>query len=208
MARADINEKFVEHLNELLSIENATLVHLQDRIRETPIEDVRKRYGSHLDETTGHQHRLQQVIRNLGGTPTESKGHLPGLIPSATALAAKTVKDTVREAIKSAKDIASGGTDIEVGKLTSEEIELLKTKNDMIIEDAEVISYKLLIRTAERLGIRDDVLAPLKQTLSEEEQMAQWLMDRAPSILDYHWTKIEASLRQSDAPSKSSADTA
>jgi ferritin-like metal-binding protein YciE len=187
-------EKFVEHLNELLSIENAAQVHLQDRIRETPMEDVRKRFGSHLEETNEHQNRLQQVIRNLGGTPTESKGHLPSLIPSTISLAAKTVKDTVRETVRSAKDVATGAGDIDIGKLTSEEMELMKTRNDMIIEDAEVIFYTLIIKTAERLGIQEDAISPLRQTLQEEERMAKWLMDSSPSILDYHWSKIEASL--------------
>jgi ferritin-like metal-binding protein YciE len=193
------DEKFVEHLNELLSIENTTQVHLQDRIRETPIEDMRKRFGNHLDETTEHQRRLQQAIKLLGGTPTESKGHLPSLIPSTTTLAAKTVKDTVRETVKSVTEAATGrGGMTDVGKLTSEEVELLKTKNDMIIEDAEVISYRWILKTAERLGIRDDAVSPLKQTLQEEERMSQWLTDNSPLILDYHWSKIEASLGKSE----------
>jgi ferritin-like metal-binding protein YciE len=202
------DEKFVEHLNELLSIENAAQVHLQDRIREMPLEDMRKRFGSHLDETNEHQRRLQQAIKLLGGTPTESKGHLPSLIPSATTLAAKTVKDTVRETVKSVTEAATGGGETDIGKLTSEEIELLKTKNDMIVEDAEVISYRWIIKTAERLGIRDDAVSPLKQTLQEEERMAQWLADNSASILDYHWSKIEASLGKGEVSRKSSADTA
>lgn len=60
----------------------------------------------------------------------------------------------------------------------------------MIIEDAEVVSYKMMIKTAEWFGIKDDaIISPLKQTLREEERMAQWLMDNSPSILDYHWSK-------------------
>jgi ferritin-like metal-binding protein YciE len=190
----NLNEKFTEHLNELLSIENAAQVHLQDRIRETPMEDVRKRLGSHLEETNEHQRRLQQIIRNLGGTPTESKGHLPNLTPSLSTLATKTVKDTVKETVKSITEAATGDSSSDES-LPSEEMELMKTKNDMLVEDAEVLSYKLMIKTAERFGMKDDaIISPLKQTLQEEERMAQWLIDNSPSILDYHWSKIEASL--------------
>jgi len=78
--------------------------------------------------------------------------------------------------------------DVDSSKLRSEEMELLRTKNDMIIEDAEVISYILMIKTAEQLGMRDDasIISPLKQTLQEEERMAKWLMDNSESIFDYH----------------------
>jgi len=84
--------------------------------------------------------------------------------------------------------------DVDSSKLRSEEMELMRTKNDMIIEDAEVISYILMIKTAEQLGMRDDaadIISPLKQTLQEEERMAKWPMDNSDSILDYHWSRIK-----------------
>jgi ferritin-like metal-binding protein YciE len=197
--KRSVNEKFVEHLNEMLSMENAAEVHLQDRIRETPIEELRKQLGSHLDETKEHQRRLQQLITNRGSDPTDSKAHLPSFAPAATTLAAKTVKDTVTDTIKSvAGTVTGGGSSDNEGaggstSLTSQEMELMKAKNDMIKEDAEVISYKLMIKTAERLGLQD-AIPPLRQTLQEEERMAGWLMDNSSLILDYHWSKIEAAL--------------
>ncbi len=193
----DLKEKFVDHLNELLSVENAAVDHLQDRIREVPIEDLRKQLGIHLDETKEHQHRIQQIITSLGGEPTDSKGNLPNLTPATTSLAAKTVKDTLKDTIKSVTDTATGGSgsDKDTGTLRSEEMELLKSKNDIIKEDAEIISYKLMIKTAEQLGMQDtSIISPLKQTLQEEERMAQWLMDHSPSVLDYHWSRIKSAL--------------
>jgi ferritin-like metal-binding protein YciE len=198
--KRNVNEKFVEHLNELLSMENAAEAHLQDRIRETPIEGLRKQLGIHLDETKEHQRRLQQLITNRGGNPTDSKAHLPSFAPAATTLAAKTVKDTVTDTIKSVADTVSGDSSSSGGgagggstSLTSQEMELMKTKNDMIKEHAEVISYRLMIKTAERLGFQD-AIPPLRQTLQEEERMEGWFMDNSTLILDYHWSKIEAAL--------------
>jgi ferritin-like metal-binding protein YciE len=160
-----------------------------------PIDDLRKQLGNHLEETKEHQRRLQQVITSLGGEPTDSKGHLPDLMPATTALAAKTVKDTVKDTIKSVTDAATGGSSSDTGKLRSQEMELMKSKNDIIKEDSEVISYKLMIKTAEQLGMQDAaIISPLKQTLQEEERMAQWLMDNSPLILDYHWSRIKAAL--------------
>ncbi|AFU60043.1 hypothetical protein DUF892 [Candidatus Nitrososphaera gargensis Ga9.2] len=118
-------KEILDAISSKIKAENAATERLQNRIRETPIEDVRKRLANHLDETYEHQRRLQQLIRNLSGTPTDSKGHLPSLVPPATSLTAKTVKDTVRETVKEAA--TGGGTDTG-SRLTFEEMELMKTK--------------------------------------------------------------------------------
>jgi hypothetical protein len=38
----DENNKFIEHLNEVLSAENAAIERLERRIQETPIQDSKK----------------------------------------------------------------------------------------------------------------------------------------------------------------------
>ena len=123
---------------------------------------------------------------------------MPKLTPACTSLAAKTVKDTVKDAIKSVTEAATGSRDADSSKATSEESELMKAKNDIMIEDAQIISCKLMIKTAELLGKQggnDAIMSTLKQTLQEEDRMSEWLMDNSSSILGYHWSKIEAMIR-------------
>jgi ferritin-like metal-binding protein YciE len=68
-----------------------------------------------------------------------------------------------------------------------------KIKEDLIIEKAGVISYKILLRLAEQANIQD-AIDTLKQNLEEEEFMSDWITDNASAMIDELWPKIESSL--------------
>ena len=70
-----------------------------------------------------------------------------------------------------------------------EEMELMRTKQDLIIEKAEIVAYDMLIQIAQRSNL-EDAIPVLKQTLEEEEAMADWIKTNTPVILDQLWTKI------------------
>ena len=174
---SELTSKVVEHLNEMLSAENAAIDRIESRIDQTPMESAKQRLKQHLEETRGHQDRLQQLISRLGGQPTDSKADLPILKPPSTSMIKKTVKDTVKS--------MTGGSDNPM----PEEMELMRTKQDLIIENAEIVAYDMLIQICQRSSL-DDAIPTLKQNLSEEESMANWIKTNTPTMLDQLWPKI------------------
>ncbi len=180
----EIKDKLVEHLNEMLSAENAAIDRLDSRIQECLLPEGKQQLQHHQDETQTHQERLRQIITDLGGSPTDSKADLPTLRLPTGMLAKKTLTDM-------AKSITGGG-----GEDTNpmpEELELMRTKEDYGIEHLEIISYRTLIRLCERLGI-SNAIPPLQQSLQEEQSMAKWIETNIPMTFDKIWPRIEAAL--------------
>src|ERR687886_1000787 len=169
-----LNSKLVEHFNEMLSAENAGIDYLQARIDQTPILAAKQRMEQHLAEARAQQDRLRQLISRLGGEPTDSKADLPILKPPTTSMIKKTVKDTVKS--------MTGGTDNPI----AEEMELMNAKQDLIIENAEIVAYEMLIQICQRSNL-GDAIPILKQNLSEEESMANWIKTNPPVMLDQLW---------------------
>jgi phage shock protein A len=130
---SSLNSKLAEHFNEMLSAENAGIDYLQTRIDQTALQPAKQRMQQHLGEARDHQDRLRQLISRLGGKPTESKADLPILKPPTTSMVKKTLKNTVKS--------MTGATDDPM----PEEMELMRTKQDLIIENAEVVAYNMLI---------------------------------------------------------------
>ena len=125
----EIKDKVVEHLDEMLSAENAAVDRLDSRIQECLLAEGKQQLQHHQDETRQHQERLRQIIADLGGSPTDSKADLPTLRLPTGMLAKKTLTDM-------AKSITGGG-----GRDTNpmrEELELMHTKEDYGIEHVEI----------------------------------------------------------------------
>lgn len=140
----EIKDKLLEHLNEMLSAENAAVDRLDSRIQECLLPEGKEQLQRHQNETRGHQERLRQIITDLGGSPTDSKADLPTLRLPTGMLAKKTLTDM-------AKSITGGG-----GGDTNpmpEELELMHTKEDYGIEHVEIIAYRTLIQLCERLTL-------------------------------------------------------
>jgi ferritin-like metal-binding protein YciE len=164
------SEKITLYLNEALSMENAAVERLKLRIKQTKIESVKQRLQLHLEETREQQNRLKQLISDVGGkNPTKDKAQLP--IPWATKTMAKMI-----------------------GRMmTSAELELKETKEDAVIENAEIVLYDMLMHLVERMGITN-AISVLNQSLSEEKAMAEWIRTNAPDVLMQLWPEIEASI--------------
>jgi ferritin-like metal-binding protein YciE len=180
----EIKDKIVEYLNEMLSAENAAVDRLDSRIQECLLPEGKQQLQHHQDETRHHQERLRQIITGIGGSPTDSKADLPTLRLPTGMLAKKTLTDM-------AKSITGGG-----GGDTNplpEELELMRTKEDYGIEHVEIIAYRTLIQLCERLGV-SNAIPLLKQSMQEEESMANWIETNLPTTLDKIWPRIEAAL--------------
>jgi ferritin-like metal-binding protein YciE len=74
----------VENLNEALSAENASVDRIISRIDQTPIQELNRRLKQHLEETYLQKSRLQRIITELGGKPTDAKADLSRSGLSAT----------------------------------------------------------------------------------------------------------------------------
>jgi ferritin-like metal-binding protein YciE len=182
----ELNSKLVEYFDEALAIENAAIDRIQSRIEECPIQQGKQRLQQHLEETRGQQNRLRDIITKYGGNPTESKADLSTPKPPTTQLMKKTLKDTVKS--------VTGKADNPL----PEEMELIRTKEDAILEHAEIIGYKMLIQLSQRANAQD-AIPILKQNLQEEESMANWIMDNTPMMLDQLWPKIQSAVTSSSS---------
>ena len=156
-----------------MAIENAAIQRLQSRIKQTKIENLKQRLQLHLEETRGQQHRLKQLILDLGNgrksAATKDKAQLPILVPP-----------------KSLSKIS--------GKMmTSAELELKAAKEDAVVENAEIILYDILTHLAERMNAAN-AIAVLTQSLSEERSMADWIKTNTPDMVAQLWPEIEASI--------------
>ena len=157
-------------MNEILSAENAAVDRLQTRIQETPIQDAKQRLQQHLQETRGQQGRLAKLITDYRGSPTKSEADLPILKPPAPSMMKDTIKNTV-------KSITTGAENP-----TSEEMEIRNIK-DAIVENAEIIAYKMCSQLADKMNAQD-AISVFQQNTEEEVSMFNWIMTNAPSMLN------------------------
>jgi ferritin-like metal-binding protein YciE len=166
-------QKLALHLNEALAIENAAIQRLQSRIKQTKMENVRQRLKSHLEETKKQQDRLKQLISGLGNgqksAATKDKAQLPIPTPPRSL------------------------TNMFGRMMTSAESELIATKEDAIVENAEIILYDMLSHLAERMNAAH-AIATLSESLSEERAMADWIRTNTPDMVAELWPEIEASI--------------
>jgi ferritin-like metal-binding protein YciE len=166
-------QKLTLHLNEALALENAAIQRLQSRIKQTRMENVRQRLQAHLEETKRQQDRLKQLISDLGNgqknAATKDKVQLPIPTPPKSL------------------------TNIFGRMMTSAEYELKATKEDAIVENAEIILYDMLTHLAERMNAVN-AIAILSESLSEEKAMADWIRTNTPDMVAELWPEIEASI--------------
>ena len=175
-----ITNKFILELNEALALENAVIERLQTRIEEISIPEAKTQMQHHLQESLQHQKRLQQIITSMGGEPIQLKLRLP--LPSYPDIILKMMNNS----------------------MTREEWELKRVEYDMIIENAEVSCYLMLIEKAQIAG--GDFLnsvGPLSLNLKDEQNMVDWIKASSPEMLAKLWPKIQSSVASPDPSSPS-----
>jgi adenylate cyclase len=178
----------VERLNEVLSIENASVDRITSRISQTPIQELNRRLKQHLEETHLQKSRLQRIITELGGNPTNAKADLSRLAQPATIIMKK----------RSIKTAESKKEDNVRDNSMPEEDELVRIKQDRIIEFNELEDYESLIHTMQTMDMpqQHEITLLLEQSVQEEESMAYWYKIHEPLVIDKLWPKmIHASIR-------------
>jgi ferritin-like metal-binding protein YciE len=154
---------FIVYLNEILSIENAVIERLHRRKQETSLRNLQNSLQDQLQEEKEQQNRLENLIADYGGKPTDSKADLPSL---------NSLTDATRAAMKKKKDNALNSQaethDSKNDCMTSQEIEILNTKEDVLLKNAEILAYKKVLKVAEKMTDKDAINI-LKQNLQEKE---------------------------------------
>jgi ferritin-like metal-binding protein YciE len=173
-----MKQKLVQYFNEALAMENAAVDRNQTRMSETPIPLVKQQLQYHLEQTFVQQDRLRTIITNLGGSPTSAKAALPMMLPTDMDTLSNTVKETAKSLVSSkSKDRVDA------------EHELIQTKQDAIIENAEIVTYKMLMEISQKVGLLE-ALPLLQQTLLEETAMENFIVSTTPMALTMLWPEL------------------
>ena len=197
------NQKIVQYLNDALAMENASEERIQSRLEETIVDDTRVQLQDHLEETRNQKDRLKQIITSHGGEPTDAKAELPTLKPNTidlvrddTTSSSSTAKSTNNNR-GSSTDLRHDSSIKSIVKETDNvrlaaERELIQTERDAIIENAEIVKYKILVEIAKKVGAMD-AIPVIDENLKEEAKMANWLIANTPKMLRRLWAQIEVS---------------
>jgi class 3 adenylate cyclase len=172
-----------------LSIENASVDRITSRISQTPIQELNRRLKQHLEETYLQKSRLQRIIAELGGKPTYAKADLSRLAQPATIIIKKR---TIKTAESKKEDNVRYNS-------MPEEDELVRIKQDRIIEFNELKDYESLIQIMQKMDTpqQHENTLLLEQSVQEEESMAYWYKIHEPLVIDKLWPKmIHASIRR------------
>jgi ferritin-like metal-binding protein YciE len=162
-----MNQKFILQLNAALAMENAGIERLQTRITEVSLPDAKQRLEHHLQESLEHQKILQQLVSNIGCQPTQEKLGLP--LPSYPSSMKEMIDKT----------------------MTKYEYELKRAEEDLIVENAEVCVYLMLIQQCQIAGgVYLNAIAPLSKNMKDEQEQADWLKTHSPTMLTQLWPKI------------------
>ena len=172
----DENNKFIDHLNELLSIENAVIKRLERRILETLIKDSKNLLQQHLKEEKEQQRRLMDLISSYGKKPTDSKADIISLHSLINEARDKMKKENVTKAkdtdiiTKILYKAINDNNNINNTIMTSEESEILNTKEDALIKNNEISSYKKTLKIDEGVMYKD-AISTVRQNLQEKESI-------------------------------------
>jgi adenylate cyclase len=184
--RADLN--LVREINEILSIENAAAVRIASRIDNTPIEALKEILKRHLDVTNIQKIRLQGIIRQFGGKPTDAKADLLSSFVSSSS--------TTTGLTQSENNLPENLKIDEQSKILKrslpEDYEIVQLRQDFEINHDELIAYESLIENMQVMDIshKQENLSLLEKSMKEEELMVYWYKTHTPLILDNIWPKV------------------
>ena len=100
-----------------------------------------------------------------------------------------TMRKNLAKAIES---VTEHNDDEEEVNSMPEEMELMQTKQDFIIEYDELVAYDTLIQIIQRTNLpqQNEITLLLKHSMQEEKSMTYWYKLHTPLILDNLWPKI------------------
>ena len=151
--------KLIVYMNEILSIENAVIKRLHRRMQQTSLPNSRNILQDQLQEEKEQQSRLENLIAYYWGKSTDTIADLPSLNSLTNAMKKKR-----GNALNSQDETLDNKYD----HMTPQEIEILNTKEDALIKNAEIMAYKNVLKVAGKIADKN-VINILKQDLQEKE---------------------------------------
>lgn len=149
-----LRNEFVTGLVNIHAVEKQAMQLMQRQIERTrEYPEVAARLRRHLDETNMQHERLDKLLAQFGTTPS-------------------AFKDFMMQASANMGALMHAAADDEI---------LKNTFANAAFENFEAASYESLIAMAEAAGYQDAV-TPLKQSLQEERDMAQWVHDNVEMV--------------------------
>ena len=179
--------KFIEYLNEILSAENAIVERSRKRIQETQFPESKNILQQQLQEEKNHQSKLKNLISEYDGKPTDSKAKLLSL-NSATGQTIDITDNSPEndKKIKSTLQSLQGDNNDDKNSnhvITVMESEILRTKEDAMIKNAEILGYKMVLKIAEKMNAKDAINI-LKKNLQEKVLTCSKLIASASKMLN------------------------
>lgn len=79
--------------------------------------------------------------------------------------------------------------------MTKQEYELKRAEEDMMVENAEVYVYLMLIQKCQiAVGTYLNAITPLSKNMQDEQEQADWLKTHSPGMLTQLWPKYNLQL--------------
>jgi ferritin-like metal-binding protein YciE len=149
-------DTLIDWLNDAYATEQNQIQVLQSHVKDAEDQPaIRSRLESHLAETRRHAEMVDQCIQDLGGSTSTTKSVM-GKISGMFAGA------------------GTGAADDEMVK---------NCLADYSMEHFEIACYRGLITAAEALG-EGRVADTCRRILRDEEQMAAWLQEQVPTVVE------------------------
>jgi ferritin-like metal-binding protein YciE len=163
MARTG-SETLVQWLNDAHAMEHNLIQVLEHRVQDARIDlDLQTRIQQHLEQTRRHAELVQGCVERLGGKTSSLKAGVADIMGAIQGRSTEPAKDKM---VKNAlADYAS--------------------------EQFEIASYHSLIAAATELGDLETANV-CQQILQDEEDMAQWLLERIPQITHTYLTQLSS----------------
>jgi ferritin-like metal-binding protein YciE len=85
--------------------------------------------------------------------------------------------------------------------MTKQEYELKRAEEDMIVENAEVCCYLMMIQKCQMAGgVYLNAIDPLSQIMKDEQNQADWIKTNSPGMLAQLWPKIQSAVAANAPP--------
>lgn len=158
-------EMLINWLNDAHGMENALIKVLEHQIKDAQnYPQIQTKIEQHLEQTRRHAQLVQGCVEALGGKTSAVKTGLASLFGQMQAISTGAARD-----------------------------EMLKNSlNDYAAECFEVASYTALIEAAKALGDQQ-TMRVCQQILQEEEEMARWLHQNLPTMVQQTLQQVAGS---------------
>jgi ferritin-like metal-binding protein YciE len=165
----NVKNTFIVGVQNAHALEKQAIQLLERQVeRITNYPEMRRRIEQHIVETKEQEERLDRILDQLGADRSVLKDWMTQLMGNAAALAHVPMPDEI----------------------------LKDTFANNAFENFEIAAYKSLITMAEVAG-HSQFVAPLRQTLEEEQRMAQFISDNVETITR-KYLELDASGRKAD----------